>query len=84
MNLGLHSWSVIPNMRLHIVGNHCSMQVLSTHPALSGEVKYGHIAVAMNETFHAVDPVRYSEEDWHQIKAKDNNMRAKVRDIVGA
>ena len=48
----------------------------------SGEVKYGPIAVAMNETFHAVDPVRYSEKDWHQIKAKDNNMRAKFRDIV--
>jgi hypothetical protein len=48
----------------------------------TGEFKYGPIAVAMNETFHAVDPLKYSEKDWRQIKAKDNNMRAKFREIV--
>lgn len=46
----------------------------------SGDVDYRLIAVAMNETFHIVDPVRYqspvSDQTWHQIKAKDNNMRA--------
>ncbi|BDA44361.1 hypothetical protein COCOBI_18-1150 [Coccomyxa sp. Obi] len=48
----------------------------------SGEVKYGPIAAAMNELYHAVDPVKYREKDWRQIKAKDNNMRAKFKEIV--
>ena len=48
----------------------------------TGEVKYGPIAKAMNVDFHAVDPGKYSKNDWQQIKTKDGNMRAKFRDII--
>jgi hypothetical protein len=48
----------------------------------TGEFKYGPIAVAMNETFHAVDPLKYSEKDWRQIKAKEQQHAREVREIV--
>ena len=47
----------------------------------TGELKYGPIARAINETFYCVDPGRYSEKDWHQVRAKDHNMRKLFKEI---